>query len=196
MDQLRVGEEVLVADPQTGVVSFSPVMWFQKAVRNVTGEVLRIRLADGTTVSTTETHNTFVRLQENGNTEELLAGNVRVGMWMLVVAEANQHMVRAVQVVEVRRDWDTGFYAPITAAGTVVVDKVLMSVFANYRLEHKRVLMKPLIWLYQLVGIPGAGELPQETAQHWYAKAAGLFMNTVFGPEFGRLPRLGADSGK
>lgn len=153
-------------------------------------------MENGDVVRMTARHNVYVRehgaLEEEGVVEKV-AGDVRVGMWVWASsmtsssAPSTGHMLKKdlVRVIDIQRSIGTGFFAPITTAGTIVIDGAIVSCYARRSSSFRHAVMTPLIWLYQVMGIPGEGELPGEIKDHFYSKWTGRVLKATVGEEFG-----------
>jgi hypothetical protein len=125
MDELRVGESVLVTRPG-GVLVFEPVLGFLHAVRG--GEEgashLAVRHEFGE-VQATQRH--LVLTAEGGDKP---VGELKPGD-LLLVAKGSGGQLEPSAVLAVRPVNGIDAYAPLTASGTIVVDGVAASNYAS-----------------------------------------------------------------
>lgn len=121
--QLQVGDKVLARDPSTGRLVFSEVIMFLDYDPTQRRQFLKIKLANGRTITLTPVH--LLVLEDLSS---VFASAVKIGDKLLVRGK-DDSLVASV-VVDVKLILETGVYAPLTAAGTVVVDDVLASCYA------------------------------------------------------------------
>lgn len=123
LSELQVGDRVLALDPTTNRLTFSEVIMFLDYDPSQRREFLKIRLANGRTITLTPVH--LLVLQDHST---VFASTVKIGDKLLVCDRDDVLVASA--VVDVELILETGVYAPLTAAGTVVVDDVVASCYA------------------------------------------------------------------
>jgi len=173
MDDLRIGDNILVFDAETGATRFSPVAFFSTAISNATrrddddDEIVYVR-AQGwaTPLALSHEHLVLVSRSPVDRPEFVEAQDVVAGQhwaWM--------HRGGALVPARVETMWTartvTGWYNPKTSAGTIVVDGFAASCYTeNHALRE--VLYAPYTaWLDAFPYEKGA--TPQE-GLHWYAR--------------------------
>ncbi|KAK3931169.1 Tiggy-winkle hedgehog protein [Frankliniella fusca] len=216
MSELRVGDSVLARDEATGRLAFSEVLMFIDRTPDERRQFLRVRTAGNRTLTLTPAHLVPVvrrrpqrqrprRPEESNSVEDAddqvvteFAERVAAGDRVLVpgatrhdraaeqAAEAAQDAVLDT-VVDVQLVLERGVFAPLTRAGTVVVDDVVASCYAvvdSQRLAHWA--FAPLrVWfnlrdaayrLGRMVSSPLSTPAARSPSQplpgvHWYADA-------------------------
>ncbi|XP_026271956.1 sonic hedgehog protein [Frankliniella occidentalis] len=163
MSELRVGDSVLARDDATGRLSFSEVLMFIDRTPDERRQFLRVRTASNRTLTLTPTHLVPVvrrrpqrqrpRRPEDANSvedvddavETEFAERVVPGDRVLVPGATKHDRAATAQdavldtVVDVQLVLEEGVFAPLTRAGTVVVDDVVASCYAvvdSQRLAH------------------------------------------------------------
>lgn len=126
MMSLKVGEKVLVESSPTRF-RYEPVLAFLHEDRGP-GRALEVTLSDGKKLKASDHHLVFIagtwgvkRLTKR--VDQLHRGD-------LLYTIAHSGLSRTSAVVGVRRVLGSGMFAPLTAAGTVVVDHVVASAYA------------------------------------------------------------------
>jgi len=172
MDELRIGDSILVFDYETGAVRFSSVAFFSTAISNSSignddNEVMYVR-AQGwaTPLALSHQHLVLVSRSPLDRPEFVEAQHIAAGehwAWM--------YLGGALEPVRVEATWTaraaTGWYNPKTGTGTVVVNGFAASCYTeNHALRE--VLYAPYnVWLNAFPYEKGAK--PQEGI-HWYAR--------------------------
>jgi len=162
MDDVRIGERVLVADPHTGATSWSRVVAFSHVERNTSAEFVSVRAASGETLVLSKEHLVFVVRGVGAAVIDVQAQDVRMGEdEILVVPETPGARLRRERVVDVRAVPVRGLFNPQTETGTVVVNGVLASCYVHKRHDVVHALVKPLLWYYAAFGTQQPdGEIP------------------------------------
>lgn len=129
---------------------------------NATRRFVQVTAENGVTITTTPSH--LLLLAAADGWREVFASNVEVGDVLLTRGPAGVMRPSAV----VRRQYVTkrGVFAPLTKAGTIIVDDALASCYAmvkSHSLAHTA--MAPLRWMSAWSG----KESPRGV--HWYANA-------------------------
>ena len=164
LSDLSVGDSVLTAGDD-GQLSFSPVILFLDREPTETRLFVTIRTESGEALTLTPTHLLYASEEEeegassnevdpySSDFEVYYARDVYEGMRVLVLDSAAGSM-RPSRVVSAELASESGVYAPLTAAGNLVVDNVLASCYA----------IAPLRWVSAI--------MPSEvqTGVHWYAE--------------------------
>ncbi|CAK0852149.1 unnamed protein product [Prorocentrum cordatum] len=130
--ELRVGDVVLAVRGWEGTsaspsLCYDPVIAFIHHEPDVEGETLQIRHSLGQ-VQLTANHLLFTQRQGGGGTVPALASEVRVGDRLL--APWVDGGFATPEVLEVKREWKRGFYAPLLEGGTLLVDGTAASCYA------------------------------------------------------------------
>jgi len=175
MSELRPGERVQAVDGE-GRLVFSEVLFFLDRQPSRAMQFVSVRVAGGSVVSLTATHLVYTAppgCSQRDCFSPSYAGLVVPGQ-LLLVGE-NVLAARPVESVEVVRQ--TGVFAPLTAAGNIMVDGVLASCYAvidSQTIAHTA--FAPVRWYYSLASWvspdrAGAAEPRSSQAEgvHWYA---------------------------
>jgi hedgehog len=144
---------------------------------NQTREFVQIQTDGGHSITVTPAHLLLVWVPSKRTTQFMFADRVQEGDYLLVnvpgSTNANDNLEpRLVKNVTVRKA--RGVYAPLTRAGTVVVDSIAASCYAlvdSQKLAHwsfmpVRVIDTMVNWLHST-----SPSLPQTSGIHWYARA-------------------------
>jgi len=139
MDHLRIGD--VVTTLQNDKLETTEVLGFLDKKKNSTGKYLNLITEDGSSLFISERHTMFVR--EDGITKSVLGQDVKKGDQVIV---SHQNGIGFSAVKEIIVSYKTGAYVPLTSAGTLLVDGVLVSSYTNvdHYLAHK--LATPVRW--------------------------------------------------
>jgi len=182
--QLQVGQEVLVeaADRKP---KFEPVLGFLHFAAGASGRFHVLVHSRGQLRATSE-HIVFV-LNAQGQRVDMAMKDVRVGDQVFAASQPGSALLPS-PVIAVREDMamSAGMFAPLTATGTIVVDKTFASVYAGasaYRSgPHAayHALFFARIWHYAMgwLALGEAAETPLEL------HPAAQFFETTLGPIF------------
>lgn len=125
---------------ETGQVVFSPVLLFLHRDPETTRRFLSLRTEDGHRLAVTPNHLVFSDAHCGHDIRQYqaqFAGRAQTGMCVVVRAAGGE--LRPSRVISIREEESTGAYAPLTEAGSVLVDGVLASSYAlveDHRLAH------------------------------------------------------------
>jgi len=135
MDQLRIGDVIMTL--QNDKFETTEVLGFLDKKKNSTGKYLNLITEDGASLFISGRHTMFVR--EDGITKSVLGEDVKTGDQVIVSTGFST-------VKEISVSYKTGAYVPLTSAGTLLVDGVLVSSYTNmdHYLAHK--LATPVRW--------------------------------------------------
>ncbi|KAJ0178737.1 hypothetical protein K1T71_005512 [Dendrolimus kikuchii] len=158
---LKVGDSVLAAGGD-GKLIYSEVITFIDRDPNATRQFVEVTAENGVTISSTPSH--LLLLAAADGWRESFAINVEEGDVLLTRGPAG--VMRPSKVVKTSLVPKRGVYAPLTKAGTIIVDDALASCYAlvqSHSLAHAA--MAPLRWM--------AGWRTARPAKgvHWYASA-------------------------
>lgn len=145
MSEIRLGDRIAAMDSATGQLVYSEVLLFLDRDPNRHRRFVTLLTESGSRLSLTETHLIHVATAMGGGDgcpeaglsscfRPTYAGSVEVGQHVLVAATGDDggstSDFRVETVVAVSWDSYRGVYAPLTAAGTLVVDSVVASCYA------------------------------------------------------------------
>lgn len=144
MYELKIGDEISVVDPANGKLTFSPVITFLDRKPNhetyfhlITTEteekltVTPIHLVYSySDIGTGSLQNEIIPEQIDFSLfKAIFAKNISVGD--LVLAQTNNGQLKPTRVSKIETQMHNGAYAPLTEMGTLVVDNILASCYAN-----------------------------------------------------------------
>lgn len=147
LKDLRVGDEVLTMDDK-GREVYTKVLTFIDHKPHLLHTYLRVKFTDGETLTISKRHLVFK--QEGENTKiPVYALEVAVGDYLFKHSNIGKSL-QAMQVVSIEETERYGAYAPLTEQGTLLVDGIFTSCYAeirSHRLAH--FAMTPLrLWKF------------------------------------------------
>ena len=76
----------------------------------------------------------------SGALESLYAGQLAVGDQLVQLKDGgSEDIVQAVEVLLIKEVWDSGYWAPLTSSGTLLVDGFLASCYASFPHDFSQV---------------------------------------------------------
>ncbi|XP_072376027.1 protein hedgehog-like [Diabrotica undecimpunctata] len=126
LSELQIGEKILAQDTLSNELIFSEVLLYLDYNPSQKREFLKLTLSSNRTLIITPSHLVLKETSEGYRT--VFAKSISVGDKLLV--SNNSHSVVTDSVIEVSGVVRTGVYAPLTAAGTLVVNDVVASCYA------------------------------------------------------------------
>ncbi|XP_047510406.1 indian hedgehog B protein [Pieris napi] len=159
---LQLGERILAAD-DSGKAIYSEVITFIDRDPNATKSFIEVTAENGVTITTTRSH--LLLLASADGWREVFAADVEIGDVLLTRGQGP--VMRPSRVIKTRIVTRRGVYAPLTKAGTIIVDDALASCYAivnSHSLAHAA--MAPLRWMSSW---SKSNELSKGV--HWYANA-------------------------
>ena len=165
MEDLKIGDEVLTMNAN-GQLLYSPVIAFLDQVRSAKLEYIKIETENKHRLQLTSSHLTFT----NESSKPLYASDVQTGDYMFTAVDFNDS-VELSKVTQVDTVSAVGKYAPLTAEGTVIVDGILASCYADVNAEQGDIhaLFAPLQFLYNVLPRVTNDKHSQEGI-HWYPR--------------------------
>lgn len=136
---LTPGDRVMALS-ETGQVVFSPVLLFLHRDPEIRSRFLSLKTEDGHRLAVTPHHLVFSDAgcgPDGSQYRAQFASRARTGACVLVHGAGGE--VRPSRIVSISEEESTGVYAPLTEAGSVLVDGVLVSSYAlveDHRLAH------------------------------------------------------------
>ncbi|CAH1971731.1 unnamed protein product [Acanthoscelides obtectus] len=125
LSDLQIGDLILAVDPYTQQAFYSEMLMFIDYNPDQKREFVRFSLISGSTFTVTPNH---LVLSSEGLGQVEFAGNVKVGDRLLI---NSADVLREEFVSRIETVLAKGVYAPLTSAGTVVVDGVAASCYAT-----------------------------------------------------------------
>lgn len=184
LSDLKIGEQILSVDLNTFELKFSELLLFLHFNPDETRQFVHVTLKSGKTLTVTPTH--LVLTGSLTKNRIVFAGDLKPSDTMLTSDSKNK--LREDVIIEIKQVMRKGVYAPLTEAGTVVVNDVLASCYAvvesqslahwaysPLRLIHN--FKESLSRLWSLVNRPFSGwnEAPKSISApsigvHWYGR--------------------------
>lgn len=137
---------------------------------NATRHFMQVTAENGVTITTTPSH--LLLLAAADGWREVFAADVEIGDVLLTRGPGS--VMRPSRVAKKRMVARHGVFAPLTQAGTIIVDDALASCYAivkSHALAHAA--MAPLRWM------SGWGSTETPRGVHWYANALYSFGDYV-----------------
>eukprot|EP00928_Gymnodinium_smaydae_P069943 TRINITY_DN5387_c0_g1_i2.p1 TRINITY_DN5387_c0_g1~~TRINITY_DN5387_c0_g1_i2.p1 ORF type:complete len:373 (+),score=65.16 TRINITY_DN5387_c0_g1_i2:50-1168(+) len=134
MEKLRAGDSVLVERKDTGL-AYEPILGFlhsmQQGQLGNSSEFIKVVHANGE-FRATANHMLFVAADKDSSVRvDKAVGDLRVGDQVFVGKDASGASAPS-KIKSIHREFgDSGMYGPLTAAGTIVVDGVVASIYAT-----------------------------------------------------------------
>lgn len=171
ISDLQVGESVLSMDAAGNAV-FSEVLLFMDRDATMRREFVKLETDGGAFVTVTPAHLLMVWISDISTTKYTFADQVEEGHYLLV--NVNGTLVPR-RVIRISAELHTGVYAPLTAAGTIVVNSVTASCYAlvdsqsvaHWSFMPIRAASTVRHWFNSNI-VP---TITHQTGIHWYAKA-------------------------
>ena len=160
---------MLALNPDSGELFFSPVILFLDRDPQERRQFYVLRTESGKSVTLTPTHLIFASQSdaEDDAFSAVFASDVREGDSVLVSTSTGTAVEDRVVAVEVTAA--TGVFAPLTAAGNLVVDGVVASSYAVIESQSvAHAVFAPWRWRAGLFGATD-DDNRVETGVHWYA---------------------------
>ena len=77
--------------------------------------------------------------------ESLYAGQLAVGDQLVQLKDGgSEDIVQAVEVLLIKEVWDSGYWAPLTSSGTLLVDGFLASCYASFPHRPAQIVFAPV----------------------------------------------------
>ena len=165
---LQIGDDVLAMNAD-GQLLYSPIIAFLDRVPSSVINYIQIMTESNHKLLVTASHLMFT----NDSIKPLYASDISLGDYIFTL-DANNN-VKHSKVIQITTKTAIGKYAPLTAEGTIIVDGVLASCYANVIAEQSDIhaLFAPLRLLHNFVPAVQGKE-----GIHWYATSL------IFAKEF------------
>lgn len=180
---LKIGEQVQSMDAKGNVI-FSEVLTFLDRNINQTREFVQLDTDDGQRLTVTPAHLVISWLPLSNTVKYMFADKIQEGDYLLVSVNSN---LIPKKVVRVAVTLSEGVFAPLTAAGTIIVNQVVASCYAvvnSQDVAHWSFM--PFRLAKSLSNWFTSNKILSPTHQngiHWYAKAL-YSVKDVFLPEY------------
>ena len=163
IQDLKIGEEVQAVS--NGKITFSPVIAFMHKNEEAKSSYLVIETADGNSIAVSSKH----LIYKNDSDKPVFASEIIPGDHLLEVFSSGlmNNTLKPSKVIKVTEVTAVGIFAPLTVEGTVVVDSIVSSCYANV-IDHELAHMAfaPLRYVYSTV--PSLLQHKSGSDFHWY----------------------------
>ena len=172
MSELSVGDKVQAALPD-GSLTYTDVMAFIHKENNTVYEFITIETSSGETLSLTPSHLMYVSdtpHTDHTNVQAVFASSVHPGQYVYTSQDGRLLPVRIAEVYTQRL---TGVYAPLTRHGTLMVDSVSVSCYAQVESQWlTHTVLAPVRWYYDVTSWlhRGSSHNQSEDGILWYAQ--------------------------
>uniref|UniRef100_T1IHY2 Hedgehog protein n=1 Tax=Strigamia maritima TaxID=126957 RepID=T1IHY2_STRMM len=174
MSDLKTGDEVLTLNSNKELI-FSPVILFLDRNPQVTYNFIVLETESSKRLTLTRSHLVVVLNNNTQNSDNIFAGDVRVGNHVYVIHENNKPVLE--KIISVSSSKETGIYAPLTQHGTVIVNDVLVTCYATFGhsvvshwvMAPVRILYTVLRFVEQVTYISMSAPVG-DVGVHWYPR--------------------------
>jgi hypothetical protein len=141
VSQLEKGDLIRSFDLSTNKWIFSRFITFLHSDSNVTAEFISIKTRDDKHLLISPNH-LIAKLNRN-EIEFIFAKELKIGDFLIIENDQNVQT----EIVSVNKVHQTGAFAPLTQTGTISVNGILASCYANTKINHKIVhtIFQPII---------------------------------------------------
>ena len=186
MSDLKVGDEVLTAaestDGEMTELTYAPVIAFLDRDVEQSAEFVEIVTAAARKLTLTPSHLIYVADNSSNTPRMIFAADAKIGYFVFAVGDENAaKMATRDEIVSMRVvELSEGVYAPLTTSGTIVVDGITCSCYAEFsshRIAH--LAMLPLRVYHNIKSAllasssdEGSSDLAEcnvDHGIHWYA---------------------------
>ncbi|UJR16892.1 hypothetical protein I4U23_003790 [Adineta vaga] len=165
IDQLQSGDELITSD-QSKLISTEMIMMLDKQTSR-DALFYTITTDSGHRISLTEYHLIPI-IDSNGNENYFFAKHVEIGDYLVVLVNETLNYS---PVIDIIIEMKKGYYAPLTLTGTLFVNNVLASCFANVHDHHlAQYFMAPFRSYYtfaRFLSIDKPFHIHQTNGIHW-----------------------------
>lgn len=165
MQDLEIGDKVLTMNPN-GHLVYSPVIAFLDRAHTSVLNYIKIETENNHNLLVSYRHLTFT----NESSTPIYASDVQPGDYMFT-AVGSSDSAELSKVTQVETVSAVGKYAPLTEEGTIIVDGILSSCYADIAAEQDDIhsLFAPLQFLHSVMPRL-ANENPNQEGIHWYPR--------------------------
>lgn len=170
ISELEIGENVLSMD-SAGNTIFSEVLMFLDREINKTREFIKLEVDGGKSITVTQSHLLIVWTPSISLTHYKFAMQVEEGEYLLV--NNRENVLEPMKVKHKSIQTLTGFFAPLTKEGTIIVDSIAASCYAlvnSQQIAHWSFLpIRTFNSVYHLFK-NSCQHVSKQIGVHWYAK--------------------------
>ncbi|CAF1444448.1 unnamed protein product [Rotaria sordida] len=141
---LQSGDEITTID-QSKIISTEMIMMLDKQISKQ-ALFYTLRTDSGNEISLTEYHLIPI-INSNGNEQYVFAKQIKIGDYLFVLFNGK---LKYSPVINITIEMKKGYYAPLTMKGTLLVNNILASCFANaYNHHSAQYYMAPFRYYYK-----------------------------------------------
>ncbi|CAF3637472.1 unnamed protein product [Rotaria sp. Silwood1] len=141
---LQSSDEIITID-QSKTISTEMIMMLDKQISKQ-ALFYTLRTDSGNEISLTEYH-LIPTINSNGNENYLFAKQIKIGDYLFVLFNGK---LKYSPVINITIEMKKGYYAPLTMKGTLLINNVLASCFANVNNHHlAQYYMTPFHYYYK-----------------------------------------------
>ncbi|CAF1477119.1 unnamed protein product [Adineta steineri] len=165
IDNLKSGDEIITIE-QSKIISTEMIMMLD---RQISKEALFYKLTtdSGNEISLTEYHLIPI-MNFTGNKNYLFAKQIQIGDYLFVLS--NDKLIHS-PVVNITIEMKKGYYAPLTMKGTLLINNILASCFANINDHYlAQYSMAPFRYYYKftrLISLRDPFNINKTEGLHW-----------------------------
>jgi len=174
ISKLRTGDFVKAFDMSSNEQVFSRFVGYSHANADTLAKFVEVHTSSQKLIKLTEKH--LIAKVFGGNTDMVFASELKVGDVVLTDGEHTETVVRLSESLE------QGVYSPLTEQGTVVVNGVVASCYANYRSHEVAHMVHPYVvaaaeFLNSFLGYKDTTEMAEKL--NMYALLSQLPMQSI-----------------
>ncbi|CAF1334707.1 unnamed protein product, partial [Rotaria sordida] len=141
---LQSGDEIITID-QSKIISTEMIMMLDKQISKQ-ALFYTLRTDSDNEISLTQYH-LIPTIDSNGNENYLFAKQIKIGDYLFVLFNGK---LKYSPVINITIEMKKGYYAPLTMKGTLLINNVLASCFANVNNHHlAQYYMAPFRYYYK-----------------------------------------------
>lgn len=147
ISELRKGDYVKTYDESTQKWTYSKFVTYIHADKNVLGHYISVKTSANRILHVSAKHFVAKSSQTDGSIEYVFAKNLKLGDRLIGQSEGKGGF-ELEEIVELGESYEYGAYAPLTESGTLAVNSLLASCYANTIVpELAHYLFKPIVLL-------------------------------------------------
>jgi len=159
IQNLRLNDSVLTFTPGVGAHYTEMLGWLDRSTATP-NKFLEVYTSNSGFITLSASHVIFRFSKTSGALESLYAGQLAVGDQLVQLKDGgSEDIVQAVEVLLIKEVWDSGYWAPLTSSGTLLVDGFLASCYASFPHDFSQVGFAPVKMFPRLL-------LDDEASQH------------------------------
>jgi hypothetical protein len=167
LDKLTYGSKVLVMDPLSNNLKYSPIVDFTGFFLNRNGSSINITYSDYAntlqTISLSDIHLIYASKQDN-KMKHYKASDLKIGD-TICINDGSGH-IKQTSIINITNDFKVGWISPLTKEGTIVVNNAIFSCHTDNH-NIARIMYWPLQKFLQW--FPYKDNLVPVEWEHWYS---------------------------